>query len=180
MSLLLASLLACSILGGPTPPEGDTDTDADADTDADTDADGDTDQTHEDTGPYLEPGEPSFVAGFDSHEFEAAKGHWLVVGSETWLTGDSNNQEVTLSVVVTGDLRERGRFPVETVHYRDSIDEDDWDFQYSGNGGADFVVDGHDEELDLLWGHLEGSVALTDAEGGPNISLDSLVLASWE
>ncbi len=179
MSLLLTCLLACGIFGGGDKPDTDADTDTDTDVDTDTDADGDSDVGLEDTGPYLEPEDPSFVAGFGSTIYEADEGRWLVVGAETWLTGNSSDNEVTMTVVVDGDLTERGRFPVESVRYSDLIDEDSWDFQYFGTGDAEFVVDGHDEELELLWGHVEGEVVLSDSEGNPDITMDTLELTAW-
>jgi len=173
--LLLYALCACHPHGLDNPPEGDTDADGDADTDTDTDGDSDT----LDTGVILEPGDPSMVAGFSSHTFEAEDGRWLVVGAETWLSGYRDSHTISLDVVVTGDLARSGTFPVRSVKYREAITEDTWAFQYQGSGGASFVVEGHDEGGELLWGHMEGSVALTDSVGGPDISLDSLVLVSW-
>ena len=179
MLLLLTALLACNPIGDTENPEGDTDTDADADTDTDADTDADTDTVPGDTGPYLDPGEPNLIAGFDNSTFETEDGIWLVVGAETWLSGDLRNQEVSLTVVVTGDLAGRGSYPVSIVRYYDSIDEDSWDFQYTGTGEASFVVDGHDDQGELLWGHLTGSIPLTDLQGGPATTLESLVLESW-
>ena len=176
MVLLLAALLACTPKGDrDTQPEGD----ADADTDADTDSDADTDTTPEDTGPYLDPEDPSFIAGFGDSSFEAEEGRWLVVGAETWLTGTADSNLTTFNAVVEGDLALRGSFPLRSVNYDAAVTEDKWDFRYTGAGGASFVVDGHDEAGEALWGHLEGAVALTDAMGGPALSMDSLVLTCW-
>ncbi|MFH1467355.1 MAG: hypothetical protein ABIO70_23430 [Pseudomonadota bacterium] len=178
MRLLLLSLCACSLCH-PSGLKDDTEADTDADADADTDTDTDADTGTTDTGAVFEPEDPSYVAGFSSETYEAQEGRWLVVGAETWLSGYRDNHAVSLEVVVTGDLSRRGTFNVRTVRYRSAIDEDSWNFQYQGNGGATFVVEGHDEDGELLWGHLEGSVPLTDLQGGPDMSLDSLVLVSW-
>lgn len=178
MRLLLLTLCACSICHrGTVTDDTEADADADADGDTDTDSDGDTDTT--DTGTVFEPEDPSFVAAFSSADFEAEGGRWLVVGSETWLSGYGNGHATYLDVVVTGDLIGCGPFAIRSVKYREAIDEDSWVFQYQGSGGATFVVEGHDEEGELLWGHLEGSVALIDVQGGPDMTLDSLVLVSW-
>ncbi len=141
-----------------------------------------------DTGsgiPILDPGDPVFQAtlavGDAEESWDGEPGYWVFAGGESNLVSVRNDGEYMLQLTLDGDVREGGSLPVSEVVWSQGVSQSDFAFYYqgAGDGTAVFTVTGTDASGDLLWGALEGAVALTDSVGGGSATLTALDLESW-